>query len=153
MSLDARLKRLEARQKAKATALYVELDSIEAKMLLIGHLRARERRDPICEALAYRLPFSEWTPSDFVQAIGAEPGQRHPWATCMGFRELWPAFRRNDYRYPPDAQRDARIEADARAWLAHLTESGETQLATRFALMMPTDDELEAIIARLEIEY
>lgn len=153
MSLDARLKRLEARQKAKATALYVELDRIEAKMLLIGHLRAPERRDPICEALAYHLPFPGWTPSDFVRAIGAEPGQRHPWVVCMGFRELWPAFRRNEGRYQPDAQRDARIEVDARAWLAHLTESGETQLATRFALMMPTDDELEAIIERLEIEY
>ncbi|MCW5118612.1 hypothetical protein B7L17_011645 [Burkholderia cenocepacia] len=139
--------RLEA-ERADTTGAAVR--AIEQAWQHLGGLQARVQREPIIEALAYRRPLPDWAPTAFVDAIGADPAARHPWAACEAFRELlW------RWRVPPDrnAGQAAEIEADARRYVAELRERGEHAWAARFELMLLSDQELDAIERELELRY
>lgn len=139
--------RLEA-ERADTTGAAVRV--IEQAWHHLGGCQARAQREPIIEALAYRRPLPTWTPAAFVDAIGAHPAARDPWAACEAFREmLW------RWRVPVDRDVDqaAEIEADARRYIAELRERGEHAWAARFELMLLSDQELDAIERELELRY
>ena len=84
------------------------------------------RRDPIDEALAYRRPFPEWTPRNFMELVGEDPATRHPYAACMGFKEIAARARKLDV----DAQ--AILFSAAKEWHQNLQTSGNGDLADPF---------------------
>ncbi|WP_157692707.1 hypothetical protein [Burkholderia sp. ABCPW 11] len=139
--------RLEA-ERADTTGAAVR--AIEQAWQQFGAYQARARREPVLMALAYRRPLPDWTPTAFVDAIGADPAARHPWAVCEAFRELlW------RWRVPADrdADRATEIEADARRYLAELRDRRAHQWAARFELMLLSDDELDALERELDLRY
>ena len=139
--------RLEA-ERADTTGAAVR--AIEQAWQQLGAYQARAQREPVLMALAYRRPLPHWTPTAFVDAIGTDPGARHPLAACEAFRELlW------RWRVPADRDADqaAEIEADARRYVAELREQSEHAWAARFELMLLSDVELDAIERDLELRY
>ncbi|RQU92469.1 hypothetical protein [Burkholderia cenocepacia] len=145
--LRAEVARLEA-ERADTTGAAVR--AIEQAWQQLGAYQARAQREPVLMALAYRRSLPDWTPTAFVDVIGAEPTTRHPWAACEAFRELlW------RWRVPVDRDADqaAEIEADARRYVAELRDRGAYACATQFELMLLSDQELDAIERELELRY
>lgn len=139
--------RLEA-ERADTTGATVH--AIEQAWQQLGAHQARAQREPVLLALAYRQPLPDWTPPAFVEAIGADPAVRPPWAGCEAFRELlW------RWRVPADRDADqaAEIEAAARRYLAELREGGAHAWAARFELLLMSDDELDALESELDLRY
>lgn len=69
-NLKDRLGRLEAGGLGGATSRYEK-----AYDSFVGHL-GNDLRQPIVRALAFNLPFPEWTDSRYVAIVGAEPAER-----------------------------------------------------------------------------
>ncbi|WP_186198197.1 hypothetical protein [Burkholderia gladioli] len=139
--------RLEA-ERADTTGAAVR--AVEQAWQQLGAYQARDQREPVLLALAYRRPLPDWTPPAFVEAIGADPASRPPWAACEAFRELlW------RWRVPSDRDADqaAEIEADARRYLAELREGAAHAWAARFELLLMSDDELDALERELDLRY
>ncbi|MGX5875335.1 hypothetical protein MJ547_16215, partial [Burkholderia gladioli] len=139
--------RMEA-ERADTTGATVR--AIERAWQQLGALQVRAQREPVLLALAYRRPLPDWAPPAFVEAIGADPAVRPPWAACEAFRELlW------RWRVPADRDADqaAEIEAAARRYLAELREGSAHAWAARFELLLMSDDELDAHERELDLKY
>jgi hypothetical protein len=145
-TLREEIERMESERGSDVDGIIERLDHARSRGM--GNIQHPMQRRPIFEALAYRRPFPDWTPAVFVSIVGADPAERHPYTACMGFRELWPPFKRAEDREPV---RDAQIQQDAKTWLIWLLDNNEQELARQFSLLMLSDEDLGELERRLDI--
>lgn len=116
------------------------IERFEAAMGLLASVWPMDRRDGIRRALALGAPFPEWTPGGLVEAFGADPAERHPWAPCFGFRGM-------------SVVRDQALKDAAQRYVDTLRDRGVDVLPVELRLMLLSDDELDALERKLESEY